>query len=799
MESLAVVLRRVPLFADLPPGSFAKIIADLREEVVEPGTVICTEGEPANDFFLIRSGEVSVYVNHVNGERELIDTVGANHTFGEAALFRERRRAATIVAHTRVDLWRLPKDKFATVIDENPGLVLHFTGILLDRLHNENRQIARLLQMSRAQARAGLARESSEELIALECLSILETLHPVAVAALLGNMPHATTLVKSLIDRSDYVEQSELGPHLIPAVREVLSGYLRARIGSDAVRGLHSRVAAALAAADQQALAIDHWFAAGEIHHAVKAITDSFAGLIATDGISRIDDWLTRVPHTPAHEAQLDDLRRRIADLHAAQRAQRPRPVAQRGARHVQLLDGLLAIGAGLLLAFVIPMPGLSAEGRDMLALLAVAVVLWARDTLPDYVVGLGMMIAWIVLNIVPSQVALSGFTSSPFFLITGVLGMAAGLQASGLLFRLTLHIIRRFPPTHLGQMTGLSLSGTAVTSVVPDVTSGVAIAAPITLALSDSLGFGRRSRGSTSIAMAAVLGFGQMSPFFLTGAAENLLGRALLPSAAQETVTWTGWLVAALPLALVTFLCGLTVTYLLYRPQNSPRISRAMVDAQLEALGRPSRAEIVNGSVLGAAVIGWLTSPMHGIDVAWVAMAGLLVLLAANMLDRAAFRASIYWDFLFYLGTVLSLTGVVHELGVDAWLIDLIKPHVEPLVRHPATLLLLLALSIYAARFVLPSFPLVSLLVLTIVPITSAAGFHPMVLLLVISTAVSVWFMPYQSAYYLALYFGTKEQAFSHRQARPMAWAYGVIYLLAIAAGIPLWRWLGMLPGGTG
>ncbi len=31
------------------------------------------------------------------------------------------------------------------------------------------------------------------------------------------------------------------------------------------------------------------------------------------------------------------------------------------------------------------------------------------------------------------------------------------------------------------------------------------------------------------------------------------------------------------------------------------------------------------------------------------------------------------------------------------------------------------------------------------------------------------------------------------------MAWAYGVIYLLAIAAGIPLWRYLGLLPGGAG
>ena len=493
-----------------------------------------------------------------------------------------------------------------------------------------------------------------------------------------------------------------------------------------------------------------------------------------------------------------EELSRRIAELHAHGIVTNASAV-KAGSRGATILGVLLAAAAAGMVAFVIPMPGLATEGRQMLALLAAAVVLWALDTLPDYVVGLAMMLAWIVLGTVPSEIALSGFTSSPFFLITGVLGLAAGLQASGLLFRMALHIIRRFPPTHVGQVTGLALSGTAITSCVPDVTSGVAIAAPITLALSDSLGFERRSRGSTSIAMAAVLGFGQMSPFFLTGAAENLLGRALLPAAAQAEVTWMAWLVAALPLGLVTFFGGLAATLLLYRPEQSPRISRAMLDAQLEALGKPSRAEIFNGVVLGAAVVGWLTSPYHGIDVAWVAMGGLTILLAANMLDRVAFRASIYWDFLFYLGTVLSLTGVVRHLGIDTWLIHLIEPTISPLVQHPMALLLLLAVSIYAARFVLPSFPLVSLLVLTVVPITSAAGINPMVLLIVLSTAVSVWFMPYQSPYYLALYFGTKEQAFTHRQARPMAWVYGAIYLAAIAAGIPFWRMLGLLPHGPG
>ena len=103
--------------------------------------------------------------------------------------------------------------------------------------------------------------------------------------------------------------------------------------------------------------------------------------------------------------------------------------------------------------------------------------------------------------------------------------------------------------------------------------------------------------------------------------------------------------------------------------------------------------------------------------------------------------------------------------------------------------------LAVFAARFILPSFPLVSLLTLTVVPIAATAGIYPLALLLVICTSVTVWFLPYQSTCYLALYFGTKEKAFSHQQVRALAWTYGVIYLVAVLVTIPYWRFLKLLP----
>jgi DASS family divalent anion:Na+ symporter len=294
---------------------------------------------------------------------------------------------------------------------------------------------------------------------------------------------------------------------------------------------------------------------------------------------------------------------------------------------------------------------------------------------------------------------------------------------------------------------------------------------------------------------MAALLGFGQMAPFFLTGAAENLLAWGLLPEAARAQITWGGWALAALPMAIVTFAVAFIATMFFFPPEFQPTISRGLIETQIEALGPLSRAEIINGLVLIGAMAGWISAPYHRVDVAWVAMSGLALLLATELLDRTSFRAGINWDFLFYLGAVLSLTSVVRQLGVDAWVIHQLTPILEPLATYPARFLLVMALAVFAARFILPSFPLVSLLTLTVVPIATSAGIAPLALLLVICTTVTVWFLPYQSTCYLALYFGTKEKAFTHSQVRLLAWSYGGIYLLAILAAIPYWQMLGLVP----
>ena len=800
MESLASVLRRIPLFAGLPPGSFARIIADLREERHPAGAVICREGEEARDFYIIKSGEAEVLVHHGLDELELVAVNGPSQWFGERALFSDRPRSATVIARTEIELWRLTKEKFDALIEENPWLIMHFTQGIGDRLYETNQQLSKIQSAFNLQLDSMLRAQPVARRELIEKASVLRKLEPGVVRSFIGEGDAASFLLDP--GAAGPLVQHHDGHAAFPdAVRDFLRARLEVRLGTAGVRDLHRRAAETYLGLGEWDEAIEHLLAAGDFPAATEQLERHAGELIAGDRLELLRSWLDRLAG-PEVNARLEGVRTRLDQAIAARRGAtddgaalaESMPAARAGWQPRTLLAAALGIGVGLAL-WVAPTPaGLDPAGAHMLALLAWAVIFWVFDVLPDYVVGLCLILGWIIFSIVPPEVALSGFTTSTFYLITGVLGIAASLQSSGLLFRLTLHIMRRFPPTHFGQSMALAISGTMITSCVPDVTSGVAIAAPITLALSDSLGYRRRSNGSAGLAMAAVLGFGQMSPFFLTGAAENLLAVGLLPKAVQDQITWLGWLFAALPLALVTFSLGLAATLFLLPPESRPQISRSLIDTQIEALGSPSAAEIVNGLVLFGAMAGWLSSPYHQIDVAWIALVGLAILLAFDLLDRQTFRGGIYWDFLFYLGAVLSLTTVVQHLGIDRWVIERLTPILEPMAGRPAIFLAVLTIAVFAARFILPSFPLVALLTVTVVPIATRGGIQPLASVLVIATAITVWFLPYQSAYYLALYFGTKERAFTHAQVRPLAWTYGLVYLLAVLAAIPFWSLLGML-----
>jgi di/tricarboxylate transporter len=162
-----------------------------------------------------------------------------------------------------------------------------------------------------------------------------------------------------------------------------------------------------------------------------------------------------------------------------------------------------------LLLSLVVwnlpPIEPMDIRGMHFLASMVVAVALWVLDVFEDYIVGLTLLFAWVVLDIIPGKVALAGFSENSWFFVVGAFGIAAAIGKTSLPERLANKLLC-WIPSHCQKTYRLFLLGVgALTSpLLPSGKARAAVAMPISHAISGAAGFTPRSNGSAAIALSA-------------------------------------------------------------------------------------------------------------------------------------------------------------------------------------------------------------------------------------------------------------------------------------------------------
>jgi len=428
-------------------------------------------------------------------------------------------------------------------------------------------------------------------------------------------------------------------------------------------------------------------------------------------------------------------------------------------------------------------------------AMIVWALINWALDSMPDYVVALSALSGIAAVGVVPVSVAFSGFANSTWFLSLAMLGVGAAIGRSGLLFRVALHMLRLLPATYWGQSLALALSGLILTPALPSPSGRVAIASPLAMELAEAMRLQDRSRGAAGLGMTSLLGFGQMYFLFLNGTGSCILLWSLLPDEVRARVTWGFWLLAALPLGLVVFGGTFLAIMWLFRPELPTGITRETVTAQLDTLGPLSRLERTTLAVVAAVLMAFVTQGWHHLDPAWAAMAGLTYLVAAQIIDREAFKRSIDWNFLMLYGGLIGVAEILDHTGLTKIVSDGLAAAFRVLLPYPAIFLLGVALMTVLIRVAMPMVAASLLMAVTLYPLAVSAGISPFLITLTVQVASNPWFLAHQNTFYQTALAGTNGRAFTHEQVRPLAYMHAAVSVLSILAGIPLWRWLGLLP----
>lgn len=470
------------------------------------------------------------------------------------------------------------------------------------------------------------------------------------------------------------------------------------------------------------------------------------------------------------------------------------RPQWRPGRIGISLVAAIIILALG----WILPPPhGLNLVAwRGLIVLLAILPAL-VTDALLEGILGLLLACGWVLFGVTSTAEALSGFASSSWVLVISVLIIGAAITQTGVLYRLSLETITHMRGGFVGEATALTLGGQLMGPAVPNATSRIIIIAPMLRELVAALGYAPKSKAAAGLAMAVLIGFGQMAATTLTSSTTSVLVAAVLPAQVRGDINWITWTIYGAPFNFILFV-GLLGTILWhYRPSASewqPMNERMKSLAlQRALLGPMSREEKIALWVGISLLAGFILRPLHHVDPGWVAAIAVGILSATRVVTVDTLRA-VNWNFALLFGVLISLATVFGHTGLDRWVAERIAEVMGDLTSSRVAFVVVLALFCFAVSFIVRWQAAAPLVTIALSPIASAAGIHPYIVGLIAVIACNGFFLPYQSTTYLALDAGTGRTLFTHSQALPTAIAFGFWTVVAALLSVPAWRMMGLM-----
>lgn len=145
IEALDGFLAEHPFFRGMPPEQLATLAGCARNARFEAGQFLFREGEPANDFYVVRFGRVSVELFAPTRGPVTIETIDAGEVLGWSWLFSPYRWHFDARAATQVRTLALDAACLRATCEREPALgyalLSRFAAVVVRRLEATQLQL----------------------------------------------------------------------------------------------------------------------------------------------------------------------------------------------------------------------------------------------------------------------------------------------------------------------------------------------------------------------------------------------------------------------------------------------------------------------------------------------------------------------------------------------------------------------------------------------------------------------------------------------------------------------------------
>jgi CRP-like cAMP-binding protein len=135
LTTLEALLSQVPLLAGLPAPQLAALAAQVRVDQYERDVIIFRQGDPCDRVWLLRTGEVKIVHQEVDGREVILEMVSAGEVFGGTALFMDEH-PATARAMVPAEVVSFSREAYGRLLSLHPPIAQKLIRMLGGRLHS---------------------------------------------------------------------------------------------------------------------------------------------------------------------------------------------------------------------------------------------------------------------------------------------------------------------------------------------------------------------------------------------------------------------------------------------------------------------------------------------------------------------------------------------------------------------------------------------------------------------------------------------------------------------------------------
>lgn len=324
---------------------------------------------------------------------------------------------------------------------------------------------------------------------------------------------------------------------------------------------------------------------------------------------------------------------------------------------------------------WLIPVPlGMSPKAWSLFSIFTATILALICRPLPLGAICLISIAIAIMMQDLSLSQALSGFGNPVIWLILLVFFIARAFVKTHLGMRIAYFFVSLIGQHTLGLGYGIVATELVIAPVIPSNGARAGgIMYPILKSIAESLdsrvGDGTERRVGAYLTQVCFQGNLITSAMFLTAMAANPMAQSMAKAAGVD-ITWTNWFTAALVPGLLSIILIPLLLYFIYPPEvkHHPHATQLARD-KLKEMGPMSRDEWIMVGVFILMLFFWIFGSHWNIESTTTALAGVCLLLLANVLNwEDVLNEKEAWHIFIWFGILVTMANYLQILGFVDW-----------------------------------------------------------------------------------------------------------------------------------